>query len=264
MSITLILGVLIGAVLGLTGAGGAILSVPALVFSLGWSMQQAAPVALVAVAIGAGIGAAEALRHGLVRYKAALLMATVGALLTPLGIRLAQVMSQTWLMVLFALVMLLSAARQVLQKSGNADETLAPRKAGWVNPETGRFHWNWPTALLLSVIGAITGFLAGLLGVGGAFVMVPLLQRFTNVSMHGVVATALMVTALVSAGGVVSALQHGAVLPADVTPAFAAAIAIGMVGGRMLSRRVSGRQVQLGFAAILVAVAAIMLAKALA
>lgn len=263
MILTLILGILIGAVLGLTGAGGAILSVPALVFSLGWSMQQAAPVALVAVAIGAGIGAMEGLRHGLVRYKAALLMATIGTLLTPLGIRAAQALPQKWLVVLFAVVMLLSAVRQLQKKSGDAGETIPPRKAGWINPETGRFHWNLPTALLLSAIGSLTGFLAGLLGVGGAFVMVPLLQRFTSIPIHGVVATALMVTALVSAGGVASALLHGTVLPFDITATFAGAITAGMLGGRLMSRRVSGRHVQVGFAIILIAIASGMLFKAL-
>lgn len=263
MFVTLILGMLIGAVLGLTGAGGAILSVPALVFSLNWSMQQAAPVALVAVAIGAGIGAAEGLRRGLVRYKAAFLMAAAGALLTPLGIRLAAELPQDRLMVIFAVVMLLSAARQLYHKNMHGDEVLAPYKPGWVNPETGRFHWTWPTAMLLSSIGALTGFLAGLLGVGGAFVMVPLLQRFTNMSMHGVVATALMVTALVGTSGVASALLHGATLPLPITIAFAGAIATGMIGGRLLSRRMSGRHVQIGFAAILVLVAGSLLAKAL-
>jgi hypothetical protein len=262
MTLTFVLGTLIGTILGLTGAGGAILSVPSLVFTLNWSMQQAAPVALVAVAIGAGIGAAEGLRHGLVRYKAAFLMAAIGALLTPLGLRLASLMSQTWLMVLFAIVMLLSAARQIYRRGEDGDETIASRKPGWINPDTGRFHWTWPTALLLSSIGAITGFMAGLLGVGGAFVMVPLLQRFTNASMHGVVATALMVTALVSTSGVINALLQGAVLPPAVTVTFAAAIAIGMLAGRLFSRRVSGRQVQLGFAGILVIVAASMLIKA--
>jgi len=264
MLLTLTLGILIGAVLGLTGAGGAILSVPALVFSLGWSMQQAAPVALVAVAIGAGIGAVEGLRHGLVRYKAALLMAAVGTLLTPLGIRVADALPQKWLAGLFAVVMLVSAARQLQKDGAHAIEAIAPRKAGWINPETGRFHWNLPTALLLSAIGSITGFLAGLLGVGGAFVMVPLLQRFTAIPMHGVVATALMVTALISAGGVTSALLHGVVLPFGITAVFAGAIAAGMLGGRLLSRRASGRHVQIGFAIILIAVACGMLFKALA
>ncbi|TCS39561.1 hypothetical protein EDC30_101517 [Paucimonas lemoignei] len=263
MLVTVTLGILIGAILGLTGAGGAILSVPALVFSLNWSMQQAAPVALVAVAIGAGIGAAEGLRRGLVRYKAAFLMAAVGALLTPLGIRVANTLPQDRLMVIFAAVMLLSAARQLHHKNAHGDEMVAPYKPGWVNPETGRFHWTWPTALLLSSIGALTGFLAGLLGVGGAFVMVPLLQRFTNVSMHGVVATALMVTALISTSGVFSAVLHGATLPMPVTAAFAGAIAAGMIVGRLLSRRATGRHVQLGFATLLIVVAGSLLAKAL-
>ena len=56
MSLTLFLGLLLGAVLGLSGAGGGILAVPALVAGMGWSMQQAAPVALIAVAGSAGEG----------------------------------------------------------------------------------------------------------------------------------------------------------------------------------------------------------------
>ena len=47
------------------------------------------------------------------------------------------------------------------------------------------------------------------------------------------------------------------------TAAFAAAIAAGMIGGRLFSRHVSARQVQIGFAAILTVVAASMLIKAL-
>jgi len=50
MLTSLILGAIVGAVLGLTGAGGGILAVPALVAGMGWPMQQATPVALVAVA----------------------------------------------------------------------------------------------------------------------------------------------------------------------------------------------------------------------
>ena len=94
MLISLLLGVLVGAVLGLTGAGGGILAVPALVVGLGWSMQQAAPVALIAVAGGAGIGALDGFRQKLVRYRAAALMAVIGIPVTALGIRAAQAVSQ--------------------------------------------------------------------------------------------------------------------------------------------------------------------------
>ena len=54
MTLVILLGILIGAIMGLTGAGGGILAVPVLVAGLGWTMQQAAPVALFAVARSAG------------------------------------------------------------------------------------------------------------------------------------------------------------------------------------------------------------------
>ncbi|NWD90737.1 sulfite exporter TauE/SafE family protein, partial [Pseudomonas sp. K5002] len=47
------LGVLMGLVMGLTGAGGGILGVPALVLGLGLTMTQAAPVSLFAVGAAA-------------------------------------------------------------------------------------------------------------------------------------------------------------------------------------------------------------------
>ncbi|MGN4152232.1 TSUP family transporter, partial [Burkholderia gladioli] len=106
MTIALILGALVGAVLGLTGAGGGILAVPALVAGLGWTIQQATPVALIAVAGSAAIGALEAFRRRLVRYRAALLMAAAGVPATSLGVRAAQALPQRLLLALFAAVML--------------------------------------------------------------------------------------------------------------------------------------------------------------
>jgi uncharacterized membrane protein YfcA len=61
-----VLGMLIGAVLGLTGAGGGILAVPVLVAGMHWFMRQAAPVALIAVATGAAVGATDGFKQGLV------------------------------------------------------------------------------------------------------------------------------------------------------------------------------------------------------
>ncbi len=264
MVITLLLGILVGAVLGLTGAGGAILAVPALVFSMGWSMQQAAPVALIAVAGSATLGAIEGLRQHQVRYRAALLMAAVGMAVTPLGIAAARLVPQQWLGALFAVVMLVVAARLFRTNDDTTGRFRTSPKAGSINPDTGRFNWNWPTRLLLGAIGTVTGFMAGILGVGGGFVMVPMLRRFTDVSMHGVVATSLMVTALVAAGAVISALLQGAVMPVDTTLLFAGATAIGMLSGRLLSRHISARHVQIGFAAILVGVACSLLFRSFA
>src|SRR3984885_3085361 len=111
MLTSLILGALVGAVLGLTGAGGGILAVPALVVGMGRPIQQASPVALIAVAGSAAIGAVEAFRRGLVRYRPALLMALAGVPVTSLGASLAHKLPQRLLIELFAGVMLLVALR---------------------------------------------------------------------------------------------------------------------------------------------------------
>jgi uncharacterized protein len=92
MLAVIFIGLAIDAVMGLTGAGagGGVLAVPALVAALGFSMKQAAPIAMVAVACGALVGTVEGLARGLVRYKAAALMAIAGVPLASLGQQVSQ------------------------------------------------------------------------------------------------------------------------------------------------------------------------------
>lgn len=262
MMLSLIFGMLVGIVLGLTGAGGGILAVPALVIGMGWSMQQAAPVALIAVAIGAAIGAIEGFRQKLVRYRAAMLIALAGAPFTLLGLRIAHALAQQWLMGLFAAVMLLVALGMFRQNTFSPQSNLDISSPGSVYPDTGRFVWSWQTGFLLGSIGAMTGFMTGLLGVGGGFVIVPMLRRFTKVSMHSIVATSLLVIALVGTTGIISAVAHGVVPPLNITALFAAATAAGMLIGRQLTKRLSPVHVQRGFAITLVVVATGLLIQA--
>jgi uncharacterized membrane protein YfcA len=260
--ISLVLGAVVGAILGLTGAGGGILAVPALVVGLGWTMQQAAPVALIAVAASAALGAVEGLRRKLVRYKAAVLMACAGVPVTAVGVTVAHALSQRLLLAIFAAVMLIVAVRLLRQAwQPPALVSGTGSAVAQLDPVTGRFAWSWPTAALLGLIGAFTGFMTGLLGVGGGFVIVPMLRRFTAVSVHGIVATSLLVIALVGSGGVVTSLLRGMTVPVATTLSFACATAGGMVVGRLLSRVLSARQVQLGFALVVLLVGLGLLLK---
>ena len=249
--------------MGLTGAGGGILAVPALSVGMHWTMQQAAPVALIAVAMGAAVGALEGLRNGLVRYKAAALIAASGFPLVYLGQKIAHDMSQSVLQAGFSCVMLLVAFRlyrQVRLKSAN-ESGLAFTKAR-INPDSGKFIWTLPTAALLASIGGVTGFMTGLLGVGGGFVIVPMLRKFTEVSMQGIVATSLMVIALVGASGVGSAIIRQTEIPWGAASIFSATTVLGMLLGRRLIKKISPNHVQLVFAAVLTLVALGLLASA--
>ena len=71
-------GLVIGVLLGLTGAGGGILAVPALMTTQGWTVAQAAPVGLLAVTLSALVGTFEGLFKRIVRYRAALWIAQIG------------------------------------------------------------------------------------------------------------------------------------------------------------------------------------------
>jgi len=258
-------GVFIGAIMGLTGAGGGILAVPVLVAGMSWTMQQAAPVALIAVAAGAAVGAMDGFKHGLVRYKAAILMALCGVPVTRLGQSWAHVLPQYLLLGGFALLMLVVSWRFYKQSqslvSNHEEDSL---RLAFIDGHTGKFVWTPMAAFILAAIGMLTGLMTGLLGVGGGFLIVPLMRRFTYLAVPGIVATSLFVIALVGSGGVANALLSGADLPLVETASFVAAMMGGMLIGRRVSRKLQAWQVQRGFAMLLAAVSLYMLLKAYA
>ena len=266
MLLARLLGVGMGLVMGLTGAGGGILGVPALVLGLGLSMTQAAPVSLLAVGAAAAVGAIDGLRHGLVRYRAALLIALLGALFSPLGVFLAHQMTEPVLMGLFSALMVLVAWRMLQREkveAGPSDHGAASwgQKNCMLNQQTGRLAWTAKCSATLAALGAVTGAVSGLLGVGGGFLIVPAFKQLTDVQMRGIVATSLMVISLISLIGVAGAL-HAGVSIEPVGWVFIGASIVGMLVGRRLCSVIPARTLQVGFASLCVLVAVGMLAKA--
>lgn len=259
------LGSVVGLILALTGAGGAIIAVPLLVFGLGLEVAQAAPIGLLAVGLSAGLGALLALREGKVRYKAAALMAVAGALISPIGLWVAHRVPDAPLTLVFAGVLAMVAVRMFRQKSGatHGGPELAPSNLPCrLNAERGKLDWTAPCARALALSGAGAGFLSGLLGVGGGFVIVPALRRASDIPMQGIVATSLAVIALVSTTGVVVSAASGHMLWIAALP-FAAGSLAGMLGGRSLARHASGVRLQQAFAVFAACVALGMAAKAI-
>lgn len=253
------LGLVVGLILALTGAGGAIVAVPLLMFGFHWEVSHAAPVALLAVCSSALVGTALGLKARIVRYKAAFLMAGVGSALTPMGLWVAHRLPATPLALLFSAVLIFVALRMFQQASralsGLPALDVVPDVAACkLSEQTGRFEWTALCTRTLALAGAITGFLSGLLGVGGGFVIVPALKRSTDLPMNAVVATSLMVIALVSASAVVSSLVAGRLDGAVGIP-FALGAVTAMLAGRRLAHRLAGPRLQQGFAVLALTVA---------
>lgn len=264
---TAALGLLIGLIMALTGAGGGVLAVPLLVFTTGLTVQETSPIGLLAVGLAATLGAFLGLRAGEVRYKAATLMGFVGLLLSPLGFWLAQRIDTKALGLAFAVV-LVWVAFNAFRGTANTEMNVidAPpdgekSKCPCIrNPATGRFIWTWPCARALMFSGAVAGFLSGLLGVGGGFVLVPALQRFTDLTVQSVTVTSLAVIAIVSSFGVINSIGAGA-FNYEIGISFAAAALTGMLAGRLVSNRMPSAHLKKAFGAMCVVVAFLMVVK---
>ena len=260
------LGVLVGLVLGLTGAGGSILAVPLLMMGLGWTLPQAAPVALLAVCASSTFGTVVAWDVTHVRYRAALLMGALAVVTAPLGIWSASVLPLQVLTFLFAGVLAFVGARMLLQSLRSPAEAAIVRATvsgdgtatggHWITVnEKGRIVWGPRTAATVGAIGAATGYVAGLLGVGGGFVIVPSLRMASGLSMHSAVATSLMAIALISAIAVAGAILQGVTVDWRAGAPFVLGALAGMLAGRRAAPRIAGPRLQQGFAVVMLVVA---------
>lgn len=257
-----LVGAVVGAVLALTGAGGGVLAVPLLVFATGLSVQQAAPLALLAVGVAAGTGAWLGWREGVLRYRAAALVGGLGLLTAPLGVWLAQRLPPEPLLLGFAGVMLLTARRMARRDPvRDSSEGLDGRPCR-LNPDEGRLHWTAPCAWVLATTGVAVGLVGGLLGVGGGFVIVPALTRATDLDTRSITTTSLGAVALSAVGGLAGALQFGQLdgLQAGV---FSGSAIVALLLGRRVAGQLPSRTLRRLFAAVCVVVALLLLARVL-
>lgn len=212
------IGLFIGSTLALTGAGGAVLSIPLLILLLDLEFQQAAPLALIMVFTASVFGSLQGLRHKIVRYKAALFIASIGSLFTPLGVSAAQQIPPHLLTTGLSLILLYVGNKAWMQASNHSQDNFNAPPPCAINPVTSKLFWNASCTKHLIGIGSLTGFLSGLLGVGGGFLIVPALKKVTNLQHASVIATTLSITALIAVSALVSYAQHSHIQWAIAAP----------------------------------------------
>ena len=259
------LGIIVGVLMGLTGAGGGILSVPLLVFALHMNMVDASPISLSAISLAAGVGALIGLKNHLLRYKAAMFMAIFGVILAPAGFWLASRIPNGPLLLLFSSALFYSAFNQYRQAHKAALGIPEPPREPppcLINPSIGKFHWNIPCARALALTGGLAGFLSGLLGVGGGFIIIPALKRYTNLPAQSIIITSLGVQALISGGSVIFAAATGS-FNFNVAAPFSLGALAGLLIGLAISRKLSGPKLQQLFAVMVFGVAISLIIKGL-
>ena len=181
----LIAGVAIGSVLGFVGAGGAMLTVPILVYGFGFAPHQASVAAIAVVIVAALSGIYPRFKSGEILIKEALIISALGIFANVGAAQIVGKISDELLITGFSAVIIF-AGITMLGKPIDAPERPIPL----------------PIIILLSlVIGSLTGFF----GIGGGFLAIPVLVLAFNTPQNKAAGTSLLIIILNS---VIALLAH--------------------------------------------------------
>jgi len=236
-----IAAVIIGISLGMMGGGGSILTVPVLVYLLHVNPVAATTYSLFIVGITSLTGGTRYYSKKLVDFRAVtefgipsifsifitrhyILPAIPAKLFTIGNIAITR---DNFLMIVFALLMLLASAFMIMNRDENKEkETTIEERNSKILP--------------LALWGLAVGFITGLLGAGGGFLIIPALVLFLKLPMKTAVGTSLIIIAINSIFGFLFSLKDTH-LDWKMLLLFTALAIVGIYLGSRFAEKVPGK-----------------------
>ncbi|MBW8361326.1 MAG: sulfite exporter TauE/SafE family protein [Kaistella sp.] len=240
-----IASVFIGISLGLIGGGGSILTVPVLVYLFGIDAALATAYSLFIVGMTSVVGSVSYFRKGLVHFKTALIFgipSIVSVFLTRAYIVTSipeQIFSlggfiltkSIMLMLIFAALMILASYSMIRKCRG---EDCVPSENAKVNN----------TAVIIQ--GTVVGFVTGLIGAGGGFLIIPALVNLLRLDIKKAIGTSLFIIALNSLFGFGVSVTHMEIEWGFILKILLLAI-VGVFIGSWLSTKIDGKKLKPAF-----------------
>ncbi len=271
--VSLVVGLAVGVLAGLLGIGGGMLLVPA--FKLGYAMDSlmCTATSLFTIIPTSVSGAISHIRNKTCLPKLGVAAGLGGACLSPLGVWLAT-LSPDWAVMGAAALIIAYSSVTMFRKALKAPKV--PRGAGAGAADAAakeaaaedraaaieRAHAEAPTigwreAAIGAAIGLFAGLASGYVGVGGGFIMVPLMMSILHVPMKLTSGTSLIAVMILAVPGTVTQALLG-----NINWIAGIAVACGSIPGATLGAKlipkVPERQLRFLFAGFLV-VAAVLL-----
>lgn len=264
------LGLAIGIILGALGGGGAILTVPILVYLLGQSPQAATAGSLIIVGLSAIVGMLPHHRAGRLRLEEGIIFGVLGVAGSVVGAALSSAVAPHVLMSAFAVLMVAVAVLMTRKRRQNQAQQRQADAAGSASgTDTGDardtqrtppiqlrpFRVDAAGATRVAVAATGVGLLTGFFGVGGGFAVVPALVLVLGFSMPTAVGTSLLVIAINSATAFIARLGSGVELDWTLILTFSVFGAIGSLLGGKVAQKADPDKLNLAFTVLLVVVA---------
>ena len=196
-------GLCAGILAGFLGIGGGMIMVPLLV-ALGYQPIQAVGTSALAITITATSGTLQNWRMGYIRPKRVLLLALPALFTAQVGVYFAEKFSSNLLLLGFGLLMLVNIylvelRKRVIAKQKDAENN--SEKQQRANPTIARI-----------ITGGTAGLLAGLFGVGGGLIMIPLQILLLDEPIKVAIQTSLAVIVVTSISAAFGHYLNGNVL----------------------------------------------------
>ena len=183
--ISFIIGLTAGAFGGILGIGGGLIMIPLMAGFLKLSQHKAHGTSLVALVFTGAAGAITYAIHGSIDVTAALPLALTAVITAPLGARYCNTLSENKLQRHFGAFLIFFSVLLFLK----------PYMTDTIGAVPGHAK-----IIILLITGAFTGFLSGLMGVGGGTIMIPVMVIFAGFTQHVAQGTSLLV--MVPAGAI--------------------------------------------------------------
>jgi uncharacterized membrane protein YfcA len=247
--LVILIGGLVGFLSGFLGVGGGFILVPLLIFT-GIPTHTAIGSSLAYIVFTAISGLIQHRRQRNLDLKLALLVSCSSVVTAQIGAITTLYIEARYLELLLAIMLLGTAVRMIIQRD------IGEYGGGYngIEASTGR------GVVIAASIGLLTGFLSGLLGVGGGFLLVPLLVIVLHTPIHTAIGTSLMAVIGSAASG---AIRHWMIGNVDL--ALAVILSVGGVAaaplGAKACRKFSQKQLRRIFSAVLIVLAFKLLAS---
>lgn len=252
-----LVGVLIGIASGLLGIGGGTVMVPIFRLAFGMSATMSTATSLFAIIPTSISGAISHVKGKTCIPALGIAAGLGGACMSPIGVWLAQ-LSPDWLVMLVAALIIGYSAINMFKKAFKLRPAGQP--AAGVDaaaPTADDSSLSRKQLLQGAAIGLVAGLASGYVGVGGGFIMVPLMLSIIGIPMRKASGTSLIAVMILAIPGVI---EQGII--GNINYLAGIAIVIGTIPGAVIGARlvtkVPERTLRLLFGCFLI-VAAVML-----